>query len=238
MRDFFLGFLFAAVLAGGGYYQFLRHPEPDPCRACSTGTWCTAGVCVVASLPAQPVSKKRPGRRPGASPQASGSSGTTVASNTGSNPATAGDSRPQATEPVGPVEPEAPPPPPPPTLRPEDKKPASAGDKLTGTEVVNLAESGGSTHELTQEEIDAVVRPRQSAIVSCIDDARGEAQLDGHITVAFRIQRSGKISGVRVEGPAYLINHGLLSCARGVIQNLTFPVSGKAQIVTYPFVLH
>ena len=231
MRDFFLGFLFAAVLAGGGYYQFLRHPEPDPCRACSTGTWCTAGVCVVANLPAQPVSKRRPGRRP----QASGSSGTTVASNTGSNPAATGDSRPQAAEPV---EPEAPPPPPPPILRPEDKKTVSAGDTLTGTEIVNLAESGGSDHELTQEEIDAVVRPRQSAIISCIDEARGEAQLNGHTTVAFRIQRSGKISGVRVEGPAYLINHGLLSCARGVIQNLKFPVSGKAQIVTYPFGLH
>ena len=235
MRDFFLGFLFAAVLAGGGYYQFLRHPEPDPCRACSTGTWCTAGVCVVANLPAQPVNRKRPGRRPGAPPQASGSSGTTVASNPGSNPTATADSRPQAAEPV---EPEAPPPPPPPVPRPEDKKTVSAGDKLTGTEIVNLAESGGSDHELTQEEIDAVVRPRQSALVSCIDDARGEAQLNGNTTVAFRIQRSGKISGVRVEGPAYLINHGLLSCARGVIQNLTFPVSGKAQIVTYPFGLH
>jgi hypothetical protein len=235
VRDFFLGFLFAAVLAGGGYYQFLRHPEPDPCRACSTGTWCTAGVCVVANLPAQPVNRKRPGRRPGASPQTSGSSGTTVASNTGSNPATTGDSRPQAAEPV---EPEAPPPPPPPTLRPEDKKTVSAGDKVTGTEIVNLAESGGSTHELTQEEIDAVIRSSESAIVKCIDDARGEARLEGRVTLVVRIQRSGKISGVRVESPAYLINHGLLSCVRGVVQNLTFPVSNQAQIASYPWSLY
>ena len=99
-------------------------------------------------------------------------------------------------------------------------------------------ESSGGDHELSQEELDAVFRPRQSRIISCIDDARGEAQLDAQITVAFRVPRSGKVSGVRLEAPAYLINHGLLACVRGIVQSLPFPPSSKAQIVTYPFSLH
>ena len=138
-------------------------------------------------------------------------------------------------EPVQP--PVEPPPPPPPPLKPEERKIVAVGDKLTGTEVINLAESGGGDHELSQEEIDAVFRPRQGRIISCIDDARGEAQLDAQVTVAFRMQRSGKVSGVRVEAPAYLVNHGLLACVRGVVQSMPFPASTKAQIVTYPFAL-
>lgn len=43
---------------------------------------------------------------------------------------------------------------------------------------------------------------------------------------------------MRVEAPAYLIDHGLLGCVRGVVQPMTFPLSSKAQIVTYPFTLN
>lgn len=234
MRGFLFGFLLAAAIAAGGYYQLiLKKPPPDPCRACSTGTRCLAELCVAAATPPQPVPKKRPGWRP--RPTA----GTTPAGTTASSPP--GET---PTEPAGagvaaaPSEPPPPPPPPPPTLRPEDRRSVAVGDKLTGTEVINLAEARGGDHELSQEEIDAVFRPRQKAIIDCIDEARGEAQLGGQLAVAFRIQRSGKISGVRVEAPAWLIDHGLLGCVRGVVQPLSFPPSSKAQIVTYPFTLN
>ena len=233
MRNFVLGFLLAAALAAAGYYRFRLVPEPDPCRVCSTGTRCAAGLCIVANAPAAPVTKKRPGRaRPAGSSAGATSSTAPPVAAVNQDPGSPAASPP-------PPEPEAPPPPPPPPpLRPEERKLVTVGDKLTGTEVINLAESGGGDHELSQEELDAVFRPRQSRIISCIDDARGEAQLDAQITVAFRVPRSGKVSGVRLEAPAYLINHGLLSCVRGIVQSLPFPASSKAQIVTYPFSLH
>ena len=232
MRNFVLGFLLAAALAAAGYYRFRLVPEPDPCRVCSTGTRCAAGLCVVANTPAAPVTKKRPGRaRPAGS--AAG------ATNPTAPPVVATTPDPGSPTASPPPEPEAPPPPPPPPpLKPEERKLVTVGDKLTGTEVINLAESSGGDHELSQEELDAVFRPRQSRIISCIDDARGEAQLDAQITVAFRVPRSGKVSGVRLEAPAYRRNHGLLACVRGIVQSLPFPPSSKAQIVTYPFSLH
>lgn len=231
-RAFLLGLITAALLCAAGYHYYLKPAEPDPCRACSTGTRCAAGLCVAANTPAQPVLRKRPGQRP----RPTGSSTTPTSGPAASS--TAPESAPTAA-PDEPQEAPPPPPPPPPTLRPEEKKLVAVGDKLTGTEIVNLAESGpGSDRELSQEDIDAVVKPRQSTIVGCIDDARGEAQLDAIITVAFRIRRTGEVAGVRVEAPAYLISHGLSDCVRRTILPLHFPASSKAQVVTYPFSLH
>lgn len=234
VRSFFFGFVTAAALAGGGYYYYLQKPDADPCRVCSTGTKCAAGLCVVAVTPPQPVPKKRVWRRgpTTAGTTAAGSSGNT--GNTGSPPPLPGIEGPSEAP-----QPSEPPPPPPPPLRPEEKRLVAVGDKLTGTEVLNLAEAqNGAERELSQEDIDAVFRPKQGAIIGCIDDARGEAQLDGQITVAFRIRRGGDVAGVRVEAPAYLINHGLLDCCRRIVSGLRFPLSTKAQIVTYPFSLH
>lgn len=230
MRGFLLGFLLAAALAAAGYHFYLRQPPPDPCRACSTGTRCLAELCVAATTPQQPVPKKR-GQRP--RPAA-----TTTSTSSAAGPAPTAEPSASGDTASQPSEPPAPPPPPPPTLRPEDRRTVAVGDKLTGTEVINLADNRGGDHELTQEEIDAVFRPRQKSIIDCIDDARGEAQLGGQLAVAFRIQRTGKVSGVRVEAPAYLIDRGLLACVRGVVQPLSFPPSSKAQIVTYPFTLN
>jgi len=230
-RAFLLGLITAALLCAAGYHYYLKPAEPDPCRVCSTGTRCAAGLCVAANTPAQPVVRKRPGQRPRPTGGPSAGSGTLATTGTGTEPAGAAPSEPQVEAP--------PPPPPPPPLRPEERKLISVGDKLTGTEIVNLAESGpAAERELSQEDIDAVVKPRQSAIVGCIDDARGEAQLDAIITVAFRIRRTGEVAGVRVEAPAYLISHGLNDCVRRTILSLHFPASSKAQIVTYPFSLH
>lgn len=231
VRSFFFGFVTAAALAAGGYYQYLHKPDADPCRVCSTGTKCAAGLCVVAVTPPQPVPKKRVNRRgatAGSGPQAG------AASSPGASPPLPGIEGPSEA-----ASPSEPPPPPPPPLKPEERRLIAVGDKLTGTEVLNLAEANnGAERELSQEDIDAVFRPKQGAIIACIDDARGEAQIDGQITVAFRIRRSGDVAGVRVEAPAYLIHHGLLDCSRRVVSGLRFPLSTKAQIVTYPFSLH
>ncbi|HNN53145.1 MAG TPA: AgmX/PglI C-terminal domain-containing protein [Pseudomonadota bacterium] len=220
MRGFLFGFLVCALLCAGAYHQYLRPQPLDPCRVCSTGTRCVADLCIAQTVPPQPVAKKR-GYRP-RGPVAVG-----TPSPSGSSPASPA---------ADPGQPEAPPPP---TviLRPEDKRQQSAGDKLNTTEVINMEDSHLSDRELQQEDFDAVFRPRQGDILGCIDDARGDAQLEGQVAVAFRVQRTGKVSGVRVEAPAYLLDHGFLACVRKVVQSLSFPVSNKSQVVTYPFAL-
>ena len=71
VRSFFFGFVTAAALAAAGYHYYLQKPDSDPCRVCSTGTKCAAGLCVVAVTPPQPVPKSacsvadpQAGRRP------------------------------------------------------------------------------------------------------------------------------------------------------------------------------
>lgn len=228
MRAFLFGFFAAMVLCAAGYHYYLRPVEPDPCRACSTGTRCAAGLCVAANAQTPLIIRKRSNPGPRArSPQPAGNAASTEPAADSSTAASESNSAALTIE--------APPPPP---LRPDEKKLVTVGDKLTGTEIVNLAESGaGSERELRQEDIDAVFRPRQAAIVSCIDEARGNAQLEAIITVAFRIRRSGEVAGVRIEAPAYLINHGLADCVRRTVQPLRFPASAQAQVATYPFSL-
>ncbi len=221
MRGFLLGFLLCALLAAGAYHQFLRPQPVDPCRVCSTGTRCVAELCIAQAVPPQPVAKKRGYRpRPSTGPQGSAAGTQPQPSGAASDPGV----------------PEAPPAPTV-VLRPEDRRQQSAGDKLNTTEVINMEEAHLSDRELSQDDFDAVFRPRQGELLGCIDDARGEAQLEGQVAVAFRVQRTGKGSGVRVEAPAYLMDHGLLACARKLVMSLSFPVSNRSQVVTYPFQL-
>lgn len=233
MRQFLLGFLTAAALAGAGYHVYLRKPAIDPCLACGTGTTCLAGMCVVPTVPVGVPAKKKPtgARRPAS--QATGP----VASASGTSPAVAGDGQGGESEPP---DPGPPPPPPPPVLRPEEKRLVSVGDKLNGTEVLSFTDAekaAGAERELSQEDIDRVFRAKQGAILSCIDTARGDALIDSRVTVEFRIRRTGEVVGARLEAPAYLMNHGLNDCIRPLVMGLRFPISTRAQVVTYPFSL-
>lgn len=219
MRGFLLGFLLCAALCAGVFHFVLRHSPVDPCRICSTGTRCVADLCIAQAVPAQPVSKKRHfGSR---SPQNKVPSVGKIA---GPNP-DAADETP------------APDAPPAVHLRPEDKRPKTVGDKLNATEIIHMEETTATDRVLEQQDFDAVFRPRQSDVLGCIDEARGDAQLEGQMAVAFRVRRTGQVGGVRVEAPAYLLDHGLYACVRKVVADLTFPVSGSSQVVTYPFSL-
>jgi hypothetical protein len=122
-------------------------------------------------------------------------------------------------------------------LKPGDLKPATVGDNLARTEVIDLTRDEGGERELSQDDIDRVFQPAQSSIVACIDEARGEADLAGRMTVSFRIQRSGQVSGVRLEAPSYLVHRGLYGCVRPVVLGLRFPPSSRGQVVSYPFTL-
>jgi hypothetical protein len=122
-------------------------------------------------------------------------------------------------------------------LRPEDLRPGAEGDDLRTPDVVDLTQQGGG--ELSQEDVDARVRARQSELLACIEAARPspDALITGQVTVRFRIQRSGTVRGVRVEAPAVLLRGGLYRCMRPIITGLRFSASGESLVMSYPFQL-
>lgn len=126
-----------------------------------------------------------------------------------------------------------------PTLHPGDLRPVTEGDDLSSPDVINMAESGGSEGELSQDLVDERFHARQGDILGCIDKARPspDAPVTGKVTIKFRIQRSGSVRGVRVEAPAILMKNGLYHCVRPIVAGLRFPSSGQSLVLTYPFQL-
>lgn len=123
-------------------------------------------------------------------------------------------------------------------LKPGDDKVVAQGDVLGRPEHIDLSQPGAPERELSQDDLDRVFRPSQPAVQRCITDAVGDAPLErGQIEVGMRVERTGQVSRVRVEAPALLQRQGLTRCVRGVVTALRFPVSGGANVVTYPFEL-
>lgn len=123
-------------------------------------------------------------------------------------------------------------------LSASDLRTVARGDDLTEPTVTRLDLSDG-TRELSQDEIDTRFRSKEDAILGCISRARPDEYtwIPGRVSVGFRIEKSGGVRGVRVEGPAILQKNGLYGCVKGVVGGLKFPASSGSQVVTYPFSL-
>src|SRR5580658_8246524 len=132
MRLFLLGFLCAGLL---GAVCLWRWPDAllDPCRACSAGTRCDASRCVPAVAQQQPAP---PARRRGARTAQKGPARPTAGPDSPETQAEPADA------------------PPPVILTAADRKQATAGDKLTGTEVVDSDSTETSDRELDQDDLD------------------------------------------------------------------------------------
>jgi hypothetical protein len=123
-------------------------------------------------------------------------------------------------------------------LEPGDERVSTVGDALGRAEHVDLTQNGDDGRELSQEDLDAVFRPAQSAISRCITDAVGDYPLEsGKIEVSFRVERSGAVRKVRITAPQLLLRRGFAGCVRPIVTGLHFPSSGGANVVTYPFAL-
>jgi hypothetical protein len=121
-------------------------------------------------------------------------------------------------------------------LQPGDDKVIAQGDALGRPERIDLSEP--DARELSEDELDGVFRGAHSAIERCITDALGDAPLEAaKIEVGLRVERSGSVSRVRVEGPTLLQRRGLYRCVRPIVGGLQFPASGGASVVSYPFEL-
>lgn len=97
--------------------------------------------------------------------------------------------------------------------------------------------AGGGGRPLNQSEIDAGIRSGRSAMVRCIGDSRGNAELRATITVKFLVDESGSVSTIRMRAPRYLFDNGFQACAARAVRSMRFPSTGAATVVTVPFEL-
>jgi hypothetical protein len=94
--------------------------------------------------------------------------------------------------------------------------------------------SGGGGRSLDQGEIDQGISGGQRALIGCIADARGQAELSANIIVKLLVEGTGKVSKVRVRAPSYLMKNGLFECAGNAARHMRFPGTGAATVVTIP----
>lgn len=94
--------------------------------------------------------------------------------------------------------------------------------------------SGGGGRSLNQSEISQAVNGGQNALMRCIADARGQAELAANITLKFLVNGQGGIGKIRMRAPSYLFKNGLYGCAGKAIRRMRFGSTGAATVVTVP----
>ncbi len=94
--------------------------------------------------------------------------------------------------------------------------------------------TGGGGRNMNHGEITDAVNGGQKRLMSCIAEARGQAELAAKITLKILVEGTGKASKVRVHAPSYLMKHGLFPCASSAARAMRFPGTGAATIVTVP----
>lgn len=93
----------------------------------------------------------------------------------------------------------------------------------------------GGGRRLSDDEINTGVRSGQSAMVGCIAEARGQAELAAKIILKMLVSDRGSVSKLRVQAPGYLLKNGLYECASRATGKMRFPATGAATLVTVPF---
>jgi len=115
-----------------------------------------------------------------------------------------------------------------------DRQPVAKGPPLRQVDYVEMGTSG-NTRVLSTEEIAARFRRLDRRIVGCIEQARSGYAISGRVVVEFRIDRSGKVDGVRLTAPDLLQRNDLYGCVRPLVSNLTFPQSSRAMTASFPY---
>ncbi len=88
---------------------------------------------------------------------------------------------------------------------------------------------------LDDSEIQGGIARGSGPIIDCIKAATAGASLQAEVTVQMLVGAEGKVGKLRVRAPAWLHEHGLLTCARRAARSLPFPGTGAATVVTAPF---
>jgi hypothetical protein len=108
------------------------------------------------------------------------------------------------------------------------------GPKITLPEKNMDFASGGGGRNLNQGEISDGVNSGQRRLMSCVAEARGQAELATKITLKILVEGDGNASKVRLQAPSYLMKNGLFPCASSAVRAMRFPGTGAATIVTVP----
>lgn len=116
-----------------------------------------------------------------------------------------------------------------------DRKMVWRGPKIVLPEKNMDFAGGGGGRTLDQGEINQGVTGGQKRLMSCIAEARGQAELAANITLKFLINGDGGANKIRVQAPSYLLKHGLYECATSTVRSMRFPGTGAATLVTVPF---
>ena len=95
--------------------------------------------------------------------------------------------------------------------------------------------SNDEGRSLSQSEIDNGISSRSSAIVDCIADARGNAELASTITLEALVEGNGRVSRARVKAPRYLIENGVAPCMQREAKSMSFTATGGQTVVSVPF---
>ena len=112
---------------------------------------------------------------------------------------------------------------------------SAEGDSLAlAPRTVDLG-AAAPERDLTRAEIDGAIAPAADAIIACINDATGSAPVTGRVVAGVVVDETGHVTKTRLEGPSYLLKHGLGGCVRPKLRGLRFPATGKPTVVRVPF---
>ena len=100
---------------------------------------------------------------------------------------------------------------------------------------VDFASGGDGGRALNQGEIEAGIAGRADAIIACITEARGNAELAATITLEALVEGNGRVSKSRVRAPQYLVDNGVHRCIQSEAKSMRFASTGAQTVVSVPF---
>ena len=101
---------------------------------------------------------------------------------------------------------------------------------------INMS-GGAEARPLDDGEIHAGISGGASAMQACVVSGATNTDLKATITLELLVDGTGHVTKSRVQAPHYLLDHGLLDCARRAIGRMHFPATGAATLVTLPVAL-
>ncbi len=119
----------------------------------------------------------------------------------------------------------------------------SASDRVTETrgDDVSLPKqkidmgAAGEARPLDDGEIQATVSGQSRAMQDCVIQGATNTDLrSATVTVQLVVDGTGKVAKLRLAAPRYLLEHGLINCARGAAAHMKFPSTGAPTLVTFP----
>lgn len=127
----------------------------------------------------------------------------------------------------------------PPVLTAADRKLAWKGDAVSmPAKTMDMTAGASSGRSMNANEINGTIKSDSDAVVRCIADATGEADLAADVTLKMLVDGNGRVTKMRMRAPQYLFDQGAYRCVRSAAMGMHFPATGDYTVVTAPFTLN